>query len=143
MAQVTLRLSEVPLPLDPAEPTWRDRAVTRVRAIATGRNSASELMKVSHVDASHVGDEIRTIDLPRHQLDLLLTDLAYSGFFGDQQRPAGRARLSVRIDGGHSLGTWDPEPRLDDVAARVFREGQVQGFAPQPKPAERRGRWSF
>lgn len=143
MAQVTLRLSELPLPLDPVEPTWRDRAVTRVRAIATGRSSTNEMMNASHVDASRAGDEIRTIDLPRHQLDLLLTDLAYSGFFGDQQRPTGRARLSVRIDGGHNLGTWDPEPRLDEIVSRVFREGTLEGFAPQPQRAERRGRWSF
>ena len=143
MAQVTVRLSKTPLPLNPVEPTWKDRATNRARALATGQNPASLLTTASHTVSTSSDDEIHTLDIPRHQLDLLLLDLARSGFFSDQQRPSGRVRLYARIDGGHNLGTWDPEPRLDDIASRVFHDGRLQGFAPASKPSDRHDGWSF
>jgi hypothetical protein len=143
MAQVTVRLSKTPLPLDPVEPTRKDRAINRRRALATGQNPASLLTTASHTVSTSSDDEIHTLDIPRHQLDLLLLDLARSGFFSDQQRPSGRVRLYVRVDGGHNLGTWDPEPRLDDIASRVLHDGRLQGFAPASKPSDRHDGWSF
>lgn len=69
-------------------------------------------------------DEVWVLDFPRQQLDLMLVDLAHSGFFDDQKRHEGTAFLSVEIDRGSVSKTWSPEARLDDVVLRVQREGR-------------------
>lgn len=66
-----------------------------------------------------------TLDFPKQQLDLLLVDLARSGFFDDQSRPDGGVQLTVAIDRGHGAKAWTREARLDDLADRVYHEGEV------------------
>ena len=74
-------------------------------------------------------DEIWYYDFPKAQLDLMLTDLAGSGFFENQQRPTGSANLSIAMDYGKTAKNWTPEPRLDEVILLVYREGWLHGFA--------------
>ncbi len=74
-------------------------------------------------------DEVWVFDFSKQQLDLMLLDLARSGFFDDQRRPDGGVQLSVKIDRGETAKTWTAEPRLDDVIMRVYREGRIVGFA--------------
>jgi hypothetical protein len=71
-----------------------------------------------------VDDEVWVLDFPRQQLDLMLVDLAHSGFFDDQKRHEGTAFLSINIDRGGVSKVWSPEARLDDVVLRVQREGR-------------------
>ena len=73
-------------------------------------------------------DEIWVLDVPRQELDLLLFDLNDSGYFGDQARPTGAARLDVAIDQGRTTKTWTTEPRLDELVYRVYRHGRLEGF---------------
>lgn len=91
--------------------------------------------------APQTSDEIWVLDLPREQLDLLLVDLARSGFFEDQTRPVGGARVAVELDAGREDKLWDPDPRLDDLAERVYTEGWIRGFAPRGDDAADGGSW--
>jgi hypothetical protein len=80
-------------------------------------------------------DELWVLDFPRQQLDLMLVDLANSGFFEDQQRPEGGTQLSVTIDRGQTAKPWSTDARLDGIVDRVQREGWLVGFAlPDNKP---------
>lgn len=69
-------------------------------------------------------ENVRMLDIPREQLDLLLVDLAGSGLFEDQKRPDGGTTLDVTLDRGRVRKAWTPEPRLDDLVMRVWREGR-------------------
>ena len=72
---------------------------------------------------SKAAQVVRSLDLPKAELDLLLFDLADSGFFDGQQRRAGGSQLSIRINRGQTAHPWGSEPRLDDLIVRVYREG--------------------
>ena len=77
-------------------------------------------------------DELWTLDLPKYQLDLLLFDLANSGYFDGQMRPSGGAQLTVGVDQGETSKPWCSEPRLNDLLLRVYEEGKLEGFAKPP-----------
>lgn len=76
------------------------------------------------------GSETRVMALPRSCIELLIVDLARSGFFDAQQRSdvAGsaveRTSLSVRIDRGHTRREWQTDERLLDIAHRTLTEGR-------------------
>jgi hypothetical protein len=85
-----------------------------------------ELKPASAVRAtSEPAAEVRTLDVPKQELDLLIADLAHQGYFGAAARSEGGARLNVSIDQGRAQKTWSSEPRLDDLAERVYREGRL------------------
>jgi len=88
-------------------------------------------------------EEVWVLDLPKRELDLLLFDLAGTGYFEDQTRPRGLAQLEVTIDGGHTAKIWTPEPRLDDLVARVYRDGRAEGFIASTQPEVDGAGWSF
>lgn len=73
-------------------------------------------------------DEVWVLDFPRSELDLLLADLAQSGFFETQVRETPGTHLDVRIDSGRTTKAWTPEPRFDDFVNRVYAEGRLSGF---------------
>jgi hypothetical protein len=70
------------------------------------------------------------LELPAAELSLVLDDLDAAGALDAQQRPKGGARLAVGPSA--ALKEWTPEPRLDDLAERVLREGRQ---LPAPLPA--------
>jgi hypothetical protein len=80
-------------------------------------------------------DEIWVLDFPRQQLDLLLGDLAGSGFFEEQQRQEPGTHLDVQVDWGRTRKTWTPEPRLDHFVSRVYNEGRLGGFVAAQSPS--------
>ncbi len=82
-----------------------------------------------------------TFDFPKQQLDLLLVDLAHSGFFESQSRPNGGVELKVAIDRGHNAKPWTREARLDDLADRVYHEGTVTPVE-QNDELQSRGCWN-
>lgn len=88
-------------------------------------------------------DEIWVLDLPKQELDLLLFDLADSGFFDEQMRPSGAARLNVTIDRGETAKTWTTEPRLDELVYRVYRNGRLEGFISNGDPQIEAAGWSI
>ncbi len=64
------------------------------------------------------------LDIAKPQLDLLLFDLANSGFFDDQIRPDGKAMIEVKVDRGRTAHRWDAHPRLNELISRVIQEGK-------------------
>lgn len=71
------------------------------------------------------------LELPAAELSLVLDDLDAAGAFDVQERPEGGARLAVGPSDEAALKEWTPEPRLDDLAERVLREGS---HVPAPLP---------
>jgi hypothetical protein len=76
--------------------------------------------------------EVRTLDLNRAELDLLLVDLVDTGYFSNQSRPGGGARLAVRLNHRGAAKPWSSEARLDDLIERALQNGRpVEGFVPE------------
>lgn len=69
--------------------------------------------------------EKRLLAVPREQIDLLILDLAQSGFFDQTLRSSGAANLAVRIDQGRSERSWKHDGRLLDFAHRTLTRGAV------------------
>ena len=128
MARATLVLSQTDSPALPKPPTIRERIAQSLNRLATSAEPDACKGSSAHARSSGPDDEIWVLDFPKQQLDLLLADLAGSGFFENQTRPNGGALLQIAVDRGRTQKTWTPEPRLDDVVSRVFREGMLDGF---------------
>ena len=131
MVRATLRLSRKPAVAE------SQSFVGRLRSNISWLPGSEQPSRVS----PSVDDEVWVLDFPRQQLDLMLVDLAHSGFFDDQNRHEGTAFLSINIDRGSVSKVWSPEARLDDVVLRVQREGRrtdAAAFAKSPVPTATR-----
>lgn len=73
-------------------------------------------------------DEIWVLDIPKQQLDLLLSDLQQNGFFQPQTRSQTGTKLDVQLNYGRVQKEWSSEPRLDHFMSRVYREGRLDGL---------------
>jgi hypothetical protein len=108
LARATLRL----LPVNAEAGPPRNRFIR----LAAWRES---LLPEHADDGSIVG----VLDVPKHQLDLLIVDLARTGYFDPQTVPSAPARLAVQIDSGRLAKPWSFEPRLDDFVVRTQAAG--------------------
>jgi hypothetical protein len=120
-ALVTLQLSETLIVFRETDPTPAEQlrhGLNRAVSFAADDQPATSAELWGDAAATY------TLEVPRYQLDLLLVDLADSGFFDDQRRPSAGSRLSVRIEGGKLTKTWSPDPRLDDFVTRTYRDGR-------------------
>ena len=73
-------------------------------------------------------DELWVLDFPKHELDQMVSDLAEGGIFDEQVRPDGGARIEVSINRKQTTKMWTPDPRLDDLILRTYREGRLEGY---------------
>lgn len=89
------------------------------------------------VETCESPDEIWSMDITKQELDLLLCDLSATGFFSQQWRPNGGGHLYVELDKCLTRKVWTPEPKLDDLIARVFGEGTLEMEAPEGTPTPR------
>lgn len=108
--------------------TWSSKLNHRWESVSSAF-SAEKKMLIHPQQISDTDDEIWVYDFSKSQLDLMLTDLAGSGFFSQQTRLNHSATLSVSIDKGSVSKAWSPEPRLDDIISLVYQEGWLKGFA--------------
>jgi len=126
-ARATLRLSAVPA----GESGFSISQTSRW----LGRNASSELSP--HANSGKPAlpdDEIWVLDLPRQELDLLVSDLQKSGFFQAQTRAESGTNLDVQLDFGRVNKQWTAEPRLDQFISRVYLEGQLGGLVACDSP---------
>ena len=63
--------------------------------------------------------------VPRQQIELLIIDLARTGFFDGNEPPGPRLPLTVTIDGARVSRNWQTDDRLLDFAHRAFHLGRV------------------
>lgn len=122
-ARATLRLS--------AEPPRNSPSALAKATRWLGLSKAGESAE-GHEDAAPVqptrDDEIWVLDIPKQQLDLLVTDLQQNGFFQAQTRSQSGTKLDVQINWGRVQKEWSSEPRLDHFMSRVYREGRLEGL---------------
>ncbi len=81
-------------------------------------------------------DEIWVLDIPKQQLDLLLTELQGNGFFQAQTRAESGTKLDVQLNWGRVQKEWSAEPRLDHFMTRVYREGRLGGLVAKDSDTE-------
>lgn len=122
-ARATLRLSAEPLRNSPSALAQATRWLGWNRS---GEPSHSPVAADSKQPVRD--DEIWVLDLPKQQLDLLLTDLQQSGFFQAQTRSQAGTKLDVQLNGGRVQKEWSAEPRLDHFMSRVYKEGRLEGL---------------
>ncbi|QDU39793.1 hypothetical protein Mal4_41400 [Maioricimonas rarisocia] len=64
-----------------------------------------------------------TLSISRVELDLLLLDLANSGFFEEHQPSTPTTEVDVQIDRGRFTKVWMEEPRLEHFVRRAIHDG--------------------
>lgn len=122
MARVELQLLRlVPREFAPP-PSFTERMKRTLKASPFGQSS---MVPAERAGVAVSAREIRVLDLPQYEIDLLILELARSGFFDAQHRPTGKAAINVRIDRGQTAKRWTAEPRLDELVARVYCDGQL------------------
>ncbi len=114
MAQATLRLSAQAPALEPNADPALQFAGPKPRACPVSRNFCN--------------DELWVMDLPKAELDQLLTTLSGEGFFDDSALASAGPHLDVSINRMHTAKTWSRTPRLDQFVSRVYAEGRLRGF---------------
>lgn len=121
-ARATLRLT--------AEPARNSRSAVAQASRWLGWNKSVEGIEPLTQKDPHPlpDDEIWVLDIPKEQLDLLLTDLQQSGFFQAQTRSQTGTKLDVQLNWGRMQKEWSSEPRLDHFMSRVYREGRLEGL---------------
>ncbi|MDB5334758.1 MAG: hypothetical protein JWN70_377 [Planctomycetaceae bacterium] len=127
-ARATLRLCAEPRHDSPS-------AVAQARRWL-GWSGGSETADGSATKTPRRDDEIWVLDIPKQQLDLLLTDLQGNGFFQAQTRAESGTKLDVQLNWGRVQKEWSAEPRLDHFMARVYREGRLGGLVAKDTDTE-------
>ena len=122
-ARATLRLSAEPRPDSLTAVGQARRWLGWNRSAAASANSESCGSLTKSRD-----DEIWVLDIPKPQLDLLLTELQGNGFFQAQTRAESGTKLDVQLNWGRVQKEWSAEPRLDHFISRVYREGRLGGL---------------
>lgn len=77
-----------------------------------------------------------TLAISRVELDLLLLDLANSGFFEEHLPSTPTTEVDVKIDRGRFNKVWMEEPRLEHFVHRAIHEGllALDGDTSEPGP---------
>ena len=122
-ARATLRLSAEPRSDSPSAVAQARRWLGWSVPPETTADSASTESKAPRRD-----DEIWVLDIPKQQLDLMLTELQGNGFFQSQTRAESGTKLDVQLNWGRVQKEWSAEPRLDHFMSRVYREGRLGGL---------------
>lgn len=117
-ARATLRLGRAPITA--SSPGWSERVRGSLNRLVTDEPAVD--------DSEQLDDEVWALDLPREQLDTVLIDLTERGFFKDQTRPTGDAKLKVSIDRGMASKRWSSEPQLDDLIHRIYSDGWLAWY---------------
>ena len=130
-ARATLRLSAESRHDSPS-------AVAQARRWLGWNSSTETLEGTGTPDAKKPGrdDEIWVLDIPKQQLDLLLTELQGNGFFQAQTRAESGTKLDVQLNWGRVQKEWSAEPRLDHFMTRVYREGRLGGLVAKDTDTE-------
>lgn len=122
--RATVVFSDTPPSADSGEEMPAGPLQSGLERLTAWRSKPAAESTVTPAHVAGPGDVVRYLDLPKLELDLLLVDLANSGFFDDQQRPAATAQLDVTINRGRVAKRWTREARLDDLLSLVNRYGE-------------------
>jgi len=92
-------------------------------------------------------NEILMLTLKRHDVDVVLRDLAREGYFEGQNKSQPGVTLTTVIDGHHRTTPWVRSERLDTLAQRLIAKGKHVDPAKVPEilaamnpPNQRNGR---
>ncbi len=122
-------------PVNPASQksgvSMKDR-VSRLMLRASGASpELASQINSGKVKAETVDEEVWQLDLPKEELDILLSELSQRGFFNQQERPRGEAVVSILVDQGELSKRWTSEPRLEDLMQQIYDEGELSAFNTQ------------
>jgi hypothetical protein len=70
-----------------------------------------------------VRQDVRQLTVPRSQIELLISDLAQSGYFDQLPGETASAQLAVQIDRGKVDRSWKNDARLLDLAHQTLTRG--------------------
>lgn len=100
---------------------------------ATGTSEElAELKAQQYQQVAPVDEEIWQLDLPKEELDILISELSHRGFFEKQERPRGDALVTIKLDEGALSKRWTNEPRLEGLMLQVYNEGELTAFNARP-----------
>lgn len=106
--------------------------LSRMMMRASGTSSElTQLVGSEKVSSESVDEEVWQLNLPKEELDLLLSEFSHRGFFNKQERPRGEATVSITVDQGEFSKRWTSEPRLEDLMQQIYNQGELSAFKTQ------------
>ena len=87
-------------------------------------SAATERTSSANGHPSRPGRERYVLAISTAEVQLIFADLDAAGVFGRQRRPEGGTHLVISQGREQIEKDWTPEPRLDELAERVLRDGQ-------------------
>ncbi len=109
----------------------RERVSRLMLRISGASPELAQQVSNKKADVKTVDEEIWQLDLPKDELDILLSELSQRGFFNRQERPRGEATVSISVDKGELSKRWTSEPRLEDLMKQIYDEGELSAFNTQ------------
>lgn len=106
------------------------KQLTKYMLKATGTSEElAELTTGSHSKpvSNQADEEIWQLDVPKDELDILISELSQRGF-EKQERPRGDALVTIKLDEGALSKRWTTEPRLEGLMMQVYNEGELAAF---------------
>jgi hypothetical protein len=109
--------------------SWSEQIQERVGLRRSRVETFRERWSCDRCRSAAAGSTIVEMDLPRSELDGLLSELRSHGYFEGPGRMASAdsaAHLEVRLNRHRTSKAWKHEPALDELTARVYREGRFR-----------------
>lgn len=113
----------------------RERLSRAMLRVSGASPELAQQVSDTKADTNTIDEEIWQLDLPKDELDILLSELSQRGFFNQQERPRGEATVSISVDQGELSKRWTSEPRLEDLMKQIYDEGELSAFNTQGSKA--------
>jgi hypothetical protein len=126
VARVTLHLRPVDCGQECRRSTWGEKMEVRSEQRQNRRATFRERLLYESSSDSMREAPFFELDLPKSEVDAILTELNTHGFFVEQVRPEPESHLEVRVNRRWTSRSWGYEPTLDALITRVYEEGTRQ-----------------
>jgi hypothetical protein len=132
VARVSLYFCPVECGQECERRTWGEQAEDRADLRQTRRENLKERWFYKLNSDSPRADAYAVMDLPKVELDSIISDLESHGFFTPDNRPAtggAESQLEVRLNRRWTSKRWAYEPSLDALTTRVYEHSLPQSAA--------------
>jgi hypothetical protein len=126
-ALVTLHFRPVDCGQECKRASWIEQAGQRAELRQSRRTTFRERLFYETPPPVRNGESYFEMDLPKSELDAILTEISSHGFLSEHGRTSGTAsHLEIRLNRRWTSKCWDYEPTLDALTTRVSEEGMLK-----------------
>lgn len=126
-ARVTLHFAPVECGQECAAKSWAHQIEERAGFRQIRRATFRERWYYDSPQVNSTSETFAELDLPKAELDRILTEIASHGYFAEQRQTIdSESLLEVRLNRRWTSKRWSFEPTLDALITRVYEQGTQQ-----------------